>query len=107
MKGMPGGMQQFIKQANQLQTRLTKLQEELGTREYQASSGGNAVMATVNGKNQIVSLKITDEVMKSGDAEMLQDLVMTAVNEALKTAKDTAETETNKLTGGMSIPGLF
>jgi len=107
MKGMQGGMQQFIKQANHLQAKVQKLQEELAVREYEASSGGNAVVAKVNGNHEIVSLKISDEVMKSGDAEMLQDLILTAVNEAVKSAKKTSETEMNKVTGGMSLPGLF
>lgn len=107
MKGMQGGMQQFIKQANQLQARAQKLQEELATREYETSSGGNAVKATVKGNNLIAKLEISEEVFKSGDREMLQDLVMTAVNEALKTVKKTNEEEMNKLTGGLSLPGLF
>lgn len=107
MKGMQGGLQQFIKQANQLQAKAQKLQAELATREFQASSGGDAVKVTVTGDNRIAKLEISDDVVKSGDREMLQDLVMTATNEALKTAKKTSEEEMNKLTGGMSLPGLF
>jgi DNA-binding YbaB/EbfC family protein len=107
MKGMPGGLQQFIKQANQLQSKAQKLQEELATREFEASSGGNAVKVTVTGDSRIAKLEVSEEVFKSGDREMLQDLVMTAVNEAIKTAKKTNEEEMNKLTGGMSLPGLF
>lgn len=107
MKGMQGGLQQFIKQANQLQAKAQKLQAELATREFEATSGGNAVKVTVSGDNRVVKLDISEDVFKSGDREMLQDLVMTATNEALKTAKKTGEDEMNKLTGGMSLPGLF
>ncbi len=107
MKGMQGGMQQFIKQANQLQAKAQKLQEEFATREFEATSGGNAVKVTVTGDNKIAKLEISDDVFKSGDREMLQDLVMTAVNEAVKIVKKTNEEEMAKLTGGMSLPGLF
>jgi nucleoid-associated protein EbfC len=107
MKGMPGGMQQFIKQANQLQAKAAKLQEEMATREFSATSGGDAVKVTVTGDNRVTKLEVTEDVFKSGDREMLQDLVLTAVNEALKTAKKTSEEEMNKLTGGLSLPGLF
>ncbi|MGE3974147.1 MAG: YbaB/EbfC family nucleoid-associated protein [Bdellovibrionales bacterium] len=107
MKGMQGGLQQFIKQANQLQAKAQKLQEELATREYESTSGGGAVKAIVNGEYKITSLKIQDEVFKSGDAEMLQDLIITAANEAIKQARTTSDQEMNKLTGGMSLPGMF
>jgi DNA-binding YbaB/EbfC family protein len=107
MKGFPGGMQQFLKQANQLQSRMKKLQDELKTREYSATSGGGAVSVTVNGSTQLTTLMIKEDVFKSGDAEMLQDLVLTATNEALRTAKTESDKEMEKLTGGMSVPGLF
>ena len=107
MKGFQGGMQQFMKQANQLQTKMKKLQEELETREYAATSGGNAVTITVTGGNQLKAVNISADVMKSGDAEMLQDLILTATNEALRKAKETGQTEMDKLTGGMAVPGLF
>lgn len=107
MKGMPGGMQKFIQQANQLQSKIKKLQEELATREFEATSGGGAVTVKVNGDNKVLGLAIKDEVMKSGDVEMLQDLVLTAVNEALRVAKETCDSEMNKLTGGFSMPGMM
>lgn len=107
MKGMPGGMQQFLKQANQMQQRMQKLQGELAGKQYDASSGGGAVTVVVSGESKIVSLKISDDVIKSGDAEMLQDLILTAVNEAIKKSKDSYETEMNKITGGLAIPGMF
>jgi DNA-binding YbaB/EbfC family protein len=107
MKGFPGGMQQFLKQANQLQGKVKKAQEDLHTREFEATSGGQAVRVVVTGANAIKTLVISDEVMKSGDVEMLQDLIMTAANEALKKAQETTSAEMDKLTGGMSIPGMF
>jgi DNA-binding YbaB/EbfC family protein len=106
MKGF-GGMQQFVRQAAQLQNRIKKLQEELAERTYDGSSGGGAVTVTVKGENTLVGLQIKDDVFKSGDAELLQDLVLTAANEALKKAKDTHSAEMEKVTGGMGIPGLF
>jgi DNA-binding YbaB/EbfC family protein len=107
MKGMPGGMQKFIQQANQLQSKIKKLQEELATKTYDATSGGDAVKVTVNGENRLVSLTIKEDVMKAGDVEMLQDLVLTATNEALRVAKETNDSEMEKLTGGFSMPGMM
>jgi len=106
MKGMMGGMAGLMKQANQMQMKMKKLQEELATREFSGTSGGGAVKATVNGDNKIVNITIDPEVMKAGDAEMLQDLVKSAVNDALKTAKETSNQEMSKITGGLSLPGF-
>jgi len=106
MKGGPGGMQNLMKQANQLQMKIKKLQEELAHKEYQATSGGGAVTVKVRGESEVIDLKITEEVMKSSDVEMLQDLIVTATNEALRTAKTTNAKEMEKLTGGFSFPGL-
>ena len=106
MKGMMGGMAGLMKQANQMQMKMKKLQEELATRECSGTSGGGAVKATVNGDNKIVNITIDPEVMKAGDAEMLQDLVKSAVNDALKTAKETSNQEMSKITGGLSLPGF-
>lgn len=106
MKGMMGGMAGLMKQANQMQMKMKKMQEELATREFTGTSGGGAVSARVNGDNKVLSLTIDPEVVKSGDAEMLQDMVVSAVNEALKTAKETSSQEMSKITGGMSIPGF-
>lgn len=107
MKGLPGSMAQLMKQANQMQVKMKKLQEELVKKEYETSSGGGAVKIKVNGDYQLVSITIDPEVIKSGDIDMLQDLIMTATNEAIKTAR----TETNKqmetVTGGVNIPGMF
>ena len=106
MKGL-GGMASLMKQANQMQIKMKKLQEELATREFSGTAGGGAVTVKVNGENKILSLVINPEVIKSGDIEMLQDLVTAAVNEALKTAKDESAKEMSKVTGGMNIPGMF
>jgi DNA-binding YbaB/EbfC family protein len=106
MKGMMGGMAGLMKQANQMQMKMKKLQEELATREFSGTSGGGAVTVKVNGDNKILALTINPEVIKSGDAEMLQDMVVSAVNDALKTAKETSSTEMSKITGGMNLPGF-
>lgn len=107
MKGMPGGMSQLMKQANQMQMKMKKLQEELATRTYDGTSGGGAVKITVNGDYLIKNITIAADVMKAGDVEMLQDLIMTAQNDAVKLAKDTSSKEMEKVTGGLNIPGLF
>lgn len=106
MKGMMGGMAGLMKQANQMQMKMKKLQEELATREFSGTSGGGAVTVKVNGENKVLALTINPEVIKSGDAEMLQDMVISAVNDALKTAKDTSSAEMSKITGGMNLPGF-
>jgi hypothetical protein len=96
-----------MKQANQMQLKMKKLQEELAQKTYEGTSGGGAVKVTVNGENQIKAIEIQDDVFKSGDKDMLQDMVLTGANDALKTAKDTSAKEMEKITGGMNIPGLF
>lgn len=106
MKGF-GGMAQLMKQANQMQSKMKKLQEDLAVRTYEASAGGGAVKVTVSGENFVKSISISDDLVKSGDKEMIQDLVMVATNDALKSAKDTSAKEMEKITGGMNIPGMF
>jgi DNA-binding YbaB/EbfC family protein len=106
MKGFGGGgMQQLMRQANQMQNRIKKLQEELATREFEGTSGGDAVKIKVTGANSLTAVTIDPEVVKAGDIEMLQDLVLTAVNEALATAKKTSDAEMAKITGGFPMPG--
>ncbi len=104
---MQGGMANLMRQANQLQMKIKKLQEELAEREYEGSSGGGAVSVKVKGENTVLSMKITEDVVKSGDVEMLQDLIVTATNDALKKARDTHAAEMEKVTGGFNMPGLF
>ena len=107
--GMMGGnnMQQLARQAQKLQQQMTKMQEELEQREYEASAGGGMVNVKVNGKKELVSLEIKPEAVDPDDVEMLQDMVIAAVNEAMRTANDTMEREMGKLTGGLNMPGLF
>ena len=105
--GFPGGnMQQLMRQAQKMQEKLTQAQEELDTREYEASAGGGAVSCKVSGKRELLSLTIKPEVVDPEDVEMLQDLVMAAVNEALRLGEKTREDTMNAMTpAGMG--GLF
>jgi len=102
-----GNMQQLARQAQKLQQQMTKMQEELEQREFEASAGGGMVTVKVTGKKELVSLEIKPEAVDPDDVEMLQDMVMAAVNEGLRIASETMEKEMGKLTGGMNIPGLF
>lgn len=104
---MSKGLAQIMKQAQMMQQKMARLQEEAAQRTAEATSGGGAVAAVVNGKNQVVSLTIRKEAVDPEDVEMLQDLVMAAVNEALKKVQDEVAAEMGKITGGVSIPGLF
>ena len=107
MKGFGGGgMQALMRQANQMQARMKKAQEELATREFEGTSGGGAVKVVVFGSNLIKSIDIQPDVITGGDKDMLQDLIMTAVNDALRLAKTTSEQELGKITGGFSMPGM-
>ena len=107
MKGMPGGMAQLMKQANQMQLKMKKTQEEIGKQEFDGTSGGGAVTVKVNGDHKVLAVAINPDVFQSGDAEMLQDMIVSATNDAIKVAKDTMAKEMEKITGGMGIPGLF
>lgn len=107
MKGFSGGMAQLMKQANQMQLKLKKTQEEMAKKEFEATSGGGAVKVRVSGDNLILNIQIDPEVVKEGDAEMLQDMILSATNEALKKAKTETSKEMEKASGGMNIPGLF
>ena len=100
-------MQQLARQAQKLQQQMAKMQEELEAREYEASSGGGMVTVKVSGKKELLSIEIKPEAVDPDDVEMLQDMVLAAVNEALRTANDTTEREMSKLTGGLNMPGLF
>jgi len=96
----------FMRQAQELQAKLAKAQQELAEATIEASSGGGAVKVTVNGQQQVLSVKISPEAIEPDDVEMLEDLVMTAVNEALNKAQEMAAKRMGKLTGGLNIPGL-
>ena len=102
-----GNMQQLARQAQKLQQQMTKMQEELEAREFETAAGGGMVTVKVNGRKELLSVEIKPEAVDPDDVEMLQDLVLAAVNEALREATETTEREMSKLTGGMSMPGLF
>ena len=106
MKNMQGGMAQLLKQANQMQGKMKKVQEDLAARTYDGTSGGGAVKVTISGEHYLKSVSINPDVMQAGDVEMLQDLIMAATNDAIKVARETSAKEMEKVTGGMSIPGL-
>ena len=97
----------IMKQAQKLQEQIAKLQEELADRTVEASSGGGMVTVVANGRQEIVSIKIDPEVVSKDDVEMLEDLILTAVNEAKRRAEEMAKDELGKLTGGMVPPGMF
>lgn len=101
-----GGMGNIMKQAQMMQKRMAQLQEELETRRVEASSGGGMVKAVVSGKQQLISLTIDPKAVDPDDVEMLQDLVVAAVSEALKESQKMSQEEMGKITGGMNIPGL-
>lgn len=100
-------MGDLLKQAQELQAKLSQLQEEAGKKTVEASAGGGMVVAVVNGKLQLVELRIDRAVVTSGDQEMLQDLVVAAVNEGIRKAQQLVAEEMSRATGGMKIPGLF
>lgn len=108
MKGF-GDMQEMMKKAKQMQEEFMKLQEELKQKTVSASAGGGVVTVIANGAKQIISVKINKDFIDPNDIEMLQDLVVAAVNEALNRAQEIAEEETKKITGslGISLPGMF
>ena len=97
----------LMKQAQEMQAKMTKLQEELAHKEVEASSGGGMVTVRMNGQQEVLALKIDPEVFKEGDQEMLEDLVVAAINEARRQSLDLAKQEMSKLTGGLPMPGLF
>lgn len=100
------GLGDIVKQAQELQERLSKVQEEASARTVDASAGGGMVKVTVNGKLEVIRLQIEPQVLTSGDAEMIQDLVAAAVNEGIRAAQRMMADEMSKLTGGLKIPGL-
>jgi len=99
-------MGKLMKQAQQLQAKMAKMQEELSEKTVEASAGGGMVVAIANGRQELVSIHIEQEVIDPDDAEMLQDLIMAAINDALNRAKEMMNEEMGNLTKGMNIPGL-
>ena len=108
-RGMPGGMNQaaMIKQAQKMQQEMLRMQEEMENKTYCAAAGGGMVKAEVNGKHEVVSLEINPEAVDPDDVEMLQDMVIAAINEAMRTADVDSANNMSKLTGGLNLGGLF
>ncbi len=104
---MMKNMGNMMKQAQQLQAKMMKLQEELSEKTVETSSGGGMIRVIANGKQQVVSILIEKEVVDPEDVEMLQDLILAAVNDALSKAQEMVSSEMGKLTGGLKIPGLM
>ncbi len=104
---IPPQMQQLMKQVQKIQKKIAELQESLAERTVSASAGGGMVTAVVNGRQEVVSIKIDPEIFEAGDREMLEDLVVAAVNEALRRSQEMVQEEMAKITGGLKIPGLF
>ena len=108
--GMPGGMNQaaMMKQAQKLQQEMLRMQQEQETKTYTAKAGGGMVSATVNGKHELTGLEINPEAVDPDDVDMLQDMIIAAVNEAMRTADNEAANNMSKLTGGLGgLSGLF
>ncbi|MGI6161118.1 MAG: YbaB/EbfC family nucleoid-associated protein [Christensenellales bacterium] len=105
--GGMGNMQQMMAQAQKMQQDMARVQEELENKEVEASSGGGMVSVKANGKKEVISISIKPEAVDPDDVEMLEDLVMAAVNEALRTAEAMAQSEMAKVTGGMDLGGLL
>jgi len=100
-------MNQIMKQAQQFQQRLAEMQENLAGKQVSSSVGGGMVSATVNGRHELISLTIDKEAVDPNDTQMLQDLVIAAVNDAMRKAQEMIQAEMGQLTGGIKIPGLF
>lgn len=100
-------MNKLMKQAQQLQTKMSQLQEEMAEKTIEATAGGGMVKVVANGKQQVLSVQIEKEVVDPEDVEMLQDLIVAAVNEALSRSQAMVNEEMSKLTGGMNIPGMM
>ena len=104
---MGGNMNKMMKQIQKMQHDMAKLQEEMKTRSVECTAGGGMVKVIANGNNEIIAIEINPQVVDPEDVEMLQDMVLAAVNESLKTAQEMVAQEMGKLTGGMNIPGMF
>lgn len=101
------GMNKMLKQIQKMQAGMAKIQEELAEKTVKATVGGGAVEVAANGRQEIIDIKINPDVVDAEDIEMLEDLVLAAVSEALRLSQELAQEEMQKLTGGLNIPGLF
>ena len=102
-----GGMGNLLKQAQEMQTRMAKIQDELGQKTVEGSAGGGMVQVTVNGQLNLHAVKIDPTVVKAEEKEMLEDLILAAVNDGMRKAREMAAAEMSKITGGFKIPGLM
>ena len=100
-------MGDLLRQAQVMQNKLSKMQQEMATKDFEASSGGGMVTARVSGRQELLGLSIDPKALEGGDVEMLQDLILAAVNEAARISRETMEREMNSLTGGIKLPGVF
>jgi hypothetical protein len=100
-------MNKMMKQAKQMQKKMTKKQQELEEKTVEATAGGDVVKVVVNGKQEVLDLTIDEEAVDPEDVEMLEDLILAAVNEGMRKVQDLINDEMGKLTGGMNIPGMF
>ena len=107
MGGGPQNMNSMVKQAQKMQEQILKLQEDIEPREFTSTSGGGAVEVVVTGRKQLKSINIQPELVDKDDIEMLQDLVISAFNDAVHQIEETSEKEMGAITGGVSFPGLF
>ena len=107
MKGFGGGMQNLMKQANQMQNKMKKVQEDFVTQMFTGTAGGGAVEVTVNGDYFIQTMTVKPEVMEGGDVEMATEMIQIATNDAIKNAKDEYKKAMESVTGGASLPGMF
>jgi hypothetical protein len=103
---LTNGFGNIVKQAKKIQEKMAQLQQDLESRTVEATSGGGMVSVVINGKYELVSLKIEKEVINTEDSDMLQDLIMAAVNEGIRKAQDMSSAEMAKITGGLNTPGL-
>ena len=101
------GMNDLLRQANLMQSKLAKLQSEMADKSFEASSGGGMVKVSVTGRQELKSITIEPKALEGGDVEMLQDLILTAVNEGVRVSRATMEREMNALTGGLRLPGII
>lgn len=104
---MKGGMNNIVRQAQQMQKKIEKVQDEIGDKKIEASTGGGVVTAVVTGNQELVEINIDPEVMDPEDVELLEEMIVGAVNQAMKLADEMMNEEVEKVTGGMNIPGLF
>ena len=104
---MKGQMNNIVRQAQKMQSQIEKVQEDIGSKRVEASTGGGMVTAIVNGQSELLELKINPEVVNPEDLEMLQEMIVGAVNQAMTSASEMLNSEIEKITGGLNIPGLF